>query len=292
MVVWRVNGWQPKGDASLVDPQRLDDVNQHATNHSRTLMKSVAQVILGLCVALAAMSALQVSVGVAALLDFKDQAWCQVVWGLLLAALLGFNGKHNLTRHSSFWVTASMLSLATAFAIMPSGDSWNDTIPLHRYWLPLIAMAAIANHWALRQLVVRGAGRWVALVALASLAGPLLLCAASYSALLNVCLAVSTAVAVIAIVAAFGAVTDVQGILLPTVLCAASMSGSARFFSYDEPSAFNYGLAMFMPVLVDALDRPLHRQPTWQRVLVAGAVCSLAVLVLGYRIMGPSNEEW
>ncbi len=175
---------------------------------------------------------------------------------------------------------------------MPSGESWSDAVPQHRYWLPLVAMAAIANHWALRQLILRDAGRWVALVALASLAGPLLLCAASYSALLNVCLAVSTTVAIIAIAALLGFVVHVQGILLPTALCASAMSGSAKFFSYDEPSAINYGLAMFLPVLVDALDRPLRGKPTWLRVFVAGTVCCAVVLLLGYRILGSNNEEW
>ncbi len=295
IVVWRADAWQRSRPASLSDSHPLSELSEQSTQGdigSQGFAFSAAQVVLGLCVTLAAMSSLQASVGVKSLLAFQDQAWCQLVWGMMLAACLAFTTKSDLTRPSSYWVASSMVALATAFAIMPSGESWSDAIPLHRYWLPQVAIAAIVNHWAFRQLVIRDAGRWVAWVTLASVAGPLMLCAASYSALLNVCLAVSLSVLGIAIAASLGFIKNVQGIFLPTALCTSAMSGSARFFSYDEPSVFNYGLAMFLPVAVDAIDRPLRYRPIWLRVCVAGMVCGIAVLFLGYRIMGPTNEEW
>ncbi len=292
IINWRLDARRRSRPASLTDPQLSFEQSSPNEKSTQRFVFGAAQVVLGLCVALAAMSSLQGNVGLTALFDFNDQAWCQLVWGMLLATMLAFTTKSDLARHSSFWVASSMLAIATSFAVMPSGESWSDTIPLHRYWLPLIAMAAIASHWALRQLVIRDAGRWVAWVALASLADRCCCVRPSYSALLNVCLAVSTSVAGIAIAASLGYIKNVQGIFLPTALCASAMSGSARFYSYDEPSAINYGLAMFLPVVVDAIDRPLRQKPTWQRVLAAAIVCTLVVLFLGYRIMGPTNEEW
>ncbi len=251
-----------------------------------------AQVWLGLCVSLAALASLQSSVGVGALREFQSQAWCQVVWGMLVASLVVFTSRSAQTRFSSFWVASAVVAIATGYAIMPSGEGWSDTIPLHRHWLTVVSIAMIVNHWALRQLQTRGAHRWLGLVVLASLAGPTMLAAASYSALLHLCLAVSVTVGVIALARVMNLMKDLQGILLPTTLCACAMTASARFFSYDDPSALNYGAALFLPVIVDAVDRPLQGRPDWVRVTVAGVTCTAIALVLAYRVLSPTEPAW
>ncbi len=90
IVGWRLDGWQAK------EHDKQADANPHG------FAFGVSQVVLALCVAFAAMSSLQASVGVSSLLAFQEHAWCQLVWGMLLAALLGFTAHSNQPRHSSF----------------------------------------------------------------------------------------------------------------------------------------------------------------------------------------------
>ncbi len=173
---------------------------------------------------------------------------------------------------------------------MPSGDAWSDVLPLHRAWMTAVTVSCLVNAWSIDRISRSGASRWALWVVLAGLAGPMLLAAATYGALAEWMLAALAATFVLAIAASLN-VSSAVASAYPALATSASVTASARFYSYEDHPGWVFALILFLPTLIAAIDRPLRSQSGWRRVIVAGCVAAALVAVIAWMVLLHQPEE-
>ncbi len=225
-------------------------------------------------------------IGSSSLAVWTEATWPRMIWPLLGTAMLVSPFANNSVRNpSGTWVLMGGLSVIAAAIAMPSGDGWTDMLPLHRTWIAAITVAATCNALALQRMSLRGADRWLLLVILAGLACPAIIGAATYGALFQSCLAAIVVTMVLAVFAAWDRIGCCAGIIYPSVLFTTTMIASGRFFSYDEVSGWDYGLALFAPGLITVADGLVARRTVVIRVSVCAIVATAIVIYTACRFL-------
>lgn len=217
---------------------------------------------------------------------WPEDAWRQAIWPLLAWVVLMGATAAAEDRNALRWVVAGVLSIATAMFAMPVGEGWEDTLPLHRIWMGLIAASCLANSFALEQLSKSGGHRWSLLVALAGLGGPMALAAATYGSLAQWTVAM---IAATAVTAGFAVFSELKSALwtaaIPATVGAAGITAAARFYSYETYPAWVYAAMLFAPTLIAVIDLSIRRRSTWLRVLVSGVVSAAAVAACVWKVL-------
>jgi hypothetical protein len=217
---------------------------------------------------------------------WPEDSWRQAIWPLLSWSLL-LAGTAAILTHDGFrWTVAGLLAIVTAMIAMPSGEGWQDTLPLHRHWMALIAGSCLVNAFAVERLSRAGGHRWSLLVATAGLAGPLALAASTYASLAQWAVSMVVATVVFAIL---GFKADVRSGLwtaaIPAVVGAAVITATARFYSYQSHPGWVYAIALFLPAMVSTFDLPFRSRPDWARILVSGLIAVAMVAVCVWKVL-------
>jgi hypothetical protein len=217
---------------------------------------------------------------------WPEESWRQTIWPLLAWSLFFPAATFWDVPKGLQWLVAGLLSMLTAMVAMPGGEGWEDTLPLHRVWLPAVAASCLLNSYSLEQLSKGGGHRWSLLVALAGLGGPMALAAATYGSLAQWTLALIVATSVIT---AFGIGSDRNSgpwaAAIPASVAATGIIAAGRFYSYETHPAWVYLIMLFSPTLVTLADAVVRRKSTPTRVLVSGLVCSAIVAACIWRLL-------
>ncbi len=202
---------------------------------------------------------------------WPEDAWRQALWPLLAWALL-IGGTALWSGSDSWrWVLAGLLAMLTAAIAMPGGEGWEDTLGLHRTWSALIGASCLANSFALDRLSKSGGNRWSLLVALAALAGPMAMAAATYGSLAQWAFAMIVATFVIAAFAVFSSEqSGLWAAAIPATVGGAGIAAAGRFYSYETHPMWLYAIVLFLPVMITAIDLPMRNRNPWIRVIVSG----------------------
>lgn len=178
---------------------------------------------------------------------------------------------------SDTWVSAGVLSLAVAVIAIPSGENWEDMFGLHRIWIAAIAGSCLLNSYSLDKMSRLGADRWVTLVALAGLAGPMSLAASAYASLAECALAALVATTLCAVVGIACRNVPVSAACFPATATAGVIGLTGRFYTYEEYPAWAYGLMLGLPTMVATVDLVLCRRTAVTRVTVAATLSAAIV---------------
>lgn len=224
--------------------------------------------------------------------------WQRGYWAIWAAAVaMGVTAGVRWRDLPFRWAVAGLLAIGTAAMSVPGGENWVDMLPLHQGWIALLASACLLNIWSLDRLSATAADRWFPLVVLATLAGPMLVAAATYGALVQWTIAAIAATAPIVIFALLGWIDSrtAVGIAYPAVAFATVMTAAGRFYSYDGHSWWSYLGMLLIPTAVMLVDFPLRRRHGAIRAAVAAATALLLIGLsawLHYRPADPGAGEW
>ena len=217
---------------------------------------------------------------------WPEDAWRRGIWPLLAWVLVICSTSWAEDRTSWRWVLAGVLSIATAMIAMPSGEGWEDTLPLHRHWLGLIATSCLVNSYALERLSKSGGHRWSLLVALAGLGGPMALAASTYGSLAQWTMAMIVATAVIAALAVFSDLdSGLWTAAIPATVGAAGITASGRFYTWEVHANWVYAAILFAPAVVVLIDLMIRRRGVWLRVGVSAVVSAACVAVSIWQVL-------
>lgn len=220
--------------------------------------------------------------------------WQRGYLGLLASALIlggsacgladcGGSGGHassttdaSSTAHASGgrWVLAGLLAMATALISLPAGEGWEDTQPLHRPWMFLLSAACLLAFWSLDRLGRRGTQRWLPLVVLAMLGGPLLVATTTYGALVQWTIAALAATVVCALFAASGRLRGGIGIAYPATAFMTVLLAAGRFYSYEDLPWWSYAGMLGLAPLVALADWAVASRSPATRIGVAAGVAA------------------
>jgi hypothetical protein len=183
-------------------------------------------------------------------------------------------------------VLAGLLAIVTAMIAMPGGEGWEDTLPLHRTWLSLIAASCLVNSYALERLSKSGGHRWSLLVALAGLGGPMALAASTYGSLAQWGMAMIVATAVIAALAVFSDLdSGLWTAAIPATVGAAGITAAGRFYTWEAHANWVYAAILFAPAVVALIDLMIRKRSVWLRVGVSAAVSAASVAASIWQVL-------
>lgn len=225
---------------------------------------------------------------------WPDEAWRQAVWPILAWVLWSGMTAFADRAGEGRWVVAGCLAILTGMMAMPSGEGWQDALPLHRLWLPAIAISCLANTFALAQLARHGGHRWCLMVALAALGGPMALAASTYGSLAQWCLGIVVATGVIAI-AGVGSSFEAGRwpVSIPAIVAASGIAAAARFYTYESHPRWIYGLMLMTPALIVVLDLPFRHSNRGWRVVLSGTIAMLIVALCVWQfLLGVSAGDY
>lgn len=179
------------------------------------------------------------------------------------------------------WVSAGLLAMVIASLSLPSGSGWEDALPAHQGWGLMLGGACLLGFWAVDRLAARGSDRWLSLVVLAMLAGPMFVAATTYGALTQWTLAAIAATLPCILFAAAGWLRHgvVVGFAYSAVAFATSMVAAGRFFSYENHPWWTYLAFLLVAPAVALVDRGLSERKTWTRIAVAAFVSAGLIAV-------------
>lgn len=201
--------------------------------------------------------------------------WQRGYWWLLIAAAtLSATAGAAWAASTARWVAAGVLAMGTAAGSLPSGEGWEDTFPLHAGWGLLLGIACLLAFWSLDQLARRRSERWLPLVVLAMLGGPLLVAATTYSALVQWTIAALSATAVCVIFAASGRLRGGIGITYPAAAFMTVMLAAGRFYSYEDLPWWSYAGMLGLAPLVVLADRAVVTRGPATRIGIAAGVAA------------------
>jgi len=222
--------------------------------------------------------------------DFSQRAY----WGMIAAAVvMGILGPIAPARFGwsrpegadpSFrWVLAAAIVFASAAIALPDGDGWDDTLPLHRGWMLLLGTSGLASMWSLDRIGNRSHGRqpadrWLPLVVLATLAGPMFVGATTYSSLATWTVSAISATLVCVLFAALGRLQAAVGIVYPAAVFCIAMISAGRFYSYEDHPWWTYAGILWVAPAVAVGDRWVGTKATPIRVGTA-AVIAIAMIL-------------
>lgn len=222
---------------------------------------------------------------------WPNDAWRRAIgpvlgWSIWSAFAVRYRGA------DATWMLAGLLATGTAMFAMPTGENWEDVYGLHRTWFALVATSCLINSWSIRQMAHAGAERWVLLVSLAGLGGPLALAASTYASLTECAIAAAVATIVFAVAGLSGKFSQAWVASFPIAAMAVSLGTAARFYSYEEFPAWSYGCMLFLPSVVALIDRVARRQRSPIRIAVAATVSAAMVAACVWVFLFQEAEQW
>jgi hypothetical protein len=216
--------------------------------------------------------------------------WQRGYWGIALAAvMLGATASRPLADSGGRWVVAALILFATAAIGLPSGEGWEDMIPLHRGWMLLLGSSGLVGGWSMERMAMRRPNemrdgrdidRWFPLVILATLAGPMFVAATTYGALVQWTLAAISATAVCVAFAAAGRLPDAVGIVYPSAVFAIVMVSAGRFYSYEDHPWWSYAGLLWVGPAVSFTDWLVVRRFAGRRPLVRMIVAATVSILM------------
>lgn len=209
---------------------------------------------------------------------WPEDFWQRGYWWLLLAAVtLSATACAAWAESSSRWVAAGVLAMGTAAGSLPTGEGWEDTFELHAGWMLLLGSACLLAFWSLDRLARRRSERWFPLVVLAMLAGPMLVAATTYGALVQWTIAAIAATLVCVIAALAGRLPGGIGIAYPAAAFFTVLMAAGRFFSYEDYPWWSYLGMLLLPPAVSGADRLIAHRGTGLRVTVAASLAAALI---------------
>ncbi|WP_160149550.1 hypothetical protein [Roseiconus lacunae] len=217
--------------------------------------------------------------------------WQHAVWPLLgwcIYAAVCFGAD----RRSFRWILAAILSAIMAYVCLPRGEAWEDTYRLHGLIGISLTTCLLINVWALHEMAMRRAERWVMLVALASLGGPIALAASTYASLSEWGIAMASATAAIAVVG-LASPTGLAAAVTPPVLAGGTaVIAAGRFQTYEDHPIWLYATMLLLPTIISAVDSIVSSRPTWLRVGVSAFFATIAIAVSVWFLLIRETESW
>jgi len=209
---------------------------------------------------------------------WPEDFWQRGYWWLLIAAAtLSTTAWAPFAGSTARWVAAGVLAMGTAAGSLPTGDGWEDTFPLHAGWGLLLGSACLLAFWSLDRLARRRSERWFPLVVLATLAGPMLVAATTYGALVQWTIAAIAATLVCVAFALVGRLPGGIGIAYPAAAFFTVLMAAGRFYSYEDHPWWSYlGLLLVAPV-VSSVDRLISPRGTGLRAMIAAGVAAVLI---------------
>ena len=224
---------------------------------------------------------------------WPTEAWHSPIISCLLAGLaLGFCQAEPERRRSLQWFILGLAMAWAAYMTMPSGEAWQDVLPLHRDWMFLIIVSGLSNVFWLQRLAEHSAERWVTLVALAGLAGSTILASTVYGGLAEWFLAACVSTLVAALLAIVWPEARLWTVVYPVTLFTVSGTASCRFYNYAEVSDWVYVTILFAPSLVALVDLPLRRQSVFKRTVLAFVVAVSILALVAWILLNSNQSEW
>ncbi|MEM8668961.1 MAG: hypothetical protein AAGG48_15680 [Planctomycetota bacterium] len=217
-------------------------------------------------------------------------AWIVVTW------LLSFNGCSSEAgrRTDTSWLACIVAAASglTAYICLPRGEVWEDTYDLHGPWGILLTLTMMLNAWSLSVMVRRHAERWVMLVALASLGGPVALAAATYGSLTEWSVAMVSATIVFTFCGLVFPTSRVWEIAPIASAAGTCVIAAGRFQTFETYPSWLYGTMLFLPSGIAAVDFFVRRQATWKRVSIAGILAAAFVTTFIWFLLIRETESW
>ncbi|MEM8911348.1 MAG: hypothetical protein AAGC97_06220 [Planctomycetota bacterium] len=279
------------------DPARPNDAK--ASNGLETAGGIIAEI--GWCMAMMAAMGMRQWVGSeTGLVEtiVGVESWQRTIWPMMLFGIvLSIGAATQPDRGASRYALAGLTAALAAFMTLPSGENWSDQLPLHRSWSGLMVASCLANAWALESLVRQRGDRWCLLVLLAGFATPAMLTALNYAApaewVLASIAATVGATGVIAWQASRGAPSAAWMVVFPGCVVIASMTMTARFYTYEDYPRWVYSIALFLPAMIRFIDLPIQSRSWRLRVPVAALVAiGLMLACANELILSEPTENW
>ena len=220
---------------------------------------------------------------------WPSEAWTSAIGPMLGWALLAIGA--GAAQRPGFWVAAGLLASWTAFTAMPLGENWQDTYELHHVLIPVVTAACLLNSWSLNHMAQTGAGRWLLLIALAGLGGPLALAASTYASLAEWSISMVVATAVYAVAAMFKE-ENLPRVFLPAVSAAAGVVAAGRLHTYEDHPWWAYAVMFFLPTLVTLIDLPLRQRTGAIRIVTAAFVSAALLGLVVWAVLLRETESW
>ncbi|MCP4888517.1 hypothetical protein N9D23_12525 [Rubripirellula sp.] len=221
---------------------------------------------------------------------WRQTVWLVLAWALILPATamqratkpdqpLGELPKFGERPASApwRWVVAGTLSCLTGMLVMPSGDAWSDTLPLHRCWMLSVTLSCLWNSYAIDAMARRNAARWCLLTALAGLAVPFALAAATYGSLAEWTLSMLVATFVAVIAGSTRWLPAAWVTAFPIIAGGSIITASARFYSYQDQPLWVYGVALFTPSILATIDCSVASRSTKLRIVVSAIAATTMI---------------
>lgn len=198
----------------------------------------------------------------------------------------------NPTDSSWLWMLVAVASGLTSLACLPRGEIWTDSYHLHGLWGILLTLTMLINAWSLDSMSRRNTERWVLLVTLASLGGPVALGAATYGSLTEWAIAMVSATLVFSVGGLLVPNSQVCGIAPLTATAGTCVIAAGRFQTFQNYPPWIYGSMLLLPACIAILDFLLRKQSTWQRVLIASTVSIALIASSIWYLLIRQTESW
>ncbi len=183
------------------------------------------------------------------------------------------------------WVFAGLLAGVTAMLAMPSGEGWDDALPWHRSWMMAIMASTLLSVWSINRVSEGGGNRWSLLIPLAGLGGPMALAAVTYASLSEWTLAIIAATVVMSVAGIASPRVPAWILAAPVAAASASLTASARFYSYEDYPAWLFALILFGPTGVALVDAMIANRAATVRVTVAAILSVTMSAIVVARIV-------
>jgi hypothetical protein len=303
---WIVSAAVPAAIAALAGALSVllvvRSVEEESSSTAKTGLRfSLAPIVLSLGWAAAVTAGLmgqRLSDDETALAWWPEEFWQQGYWAIwAVAIVMGATAQAKWRDLPLRWVVAGLLAVGTAAISLPSGEGWDDMLPLHQGWMALLASACLLGVWSLDRLSVAKSDLWFPLVVLATLAGPMAVGASTYGALAQWTLAAIFATLPIVLLALLGWIDSrsAVGIAYPGMAFTTVVMAAGRFYNYEDHPWWSYLGMLLVPTAVLIVDHPLRSRHSAIRAAIAALV---AVALLGacawlqYTPADPEKEEW
>lgn len=216
---------------------------------------------------------------------WQQSYWLLLAWAIVLPATTGDVAATEddageiapKSERGWRWLLSGTLACLTAMIVMPSGETWSDTLPLHRGWMVAVTLSCLWNGFAIESMARHGASRWCLLVALAGLGGPVAMAAATYGSLAEWGIAMTSATALAAVAGLIRWPSQAWVVAFPVVAGASIITASARFYTYEDYPSWIYAIALFTPTVVASVDGLVQTKPTWVRVTLSAVTAAAMV---------------
>jgi len=224
-----------------------------------------------------------------------DEAWHSVVLPMaVVSLLLGFCQTTEGQLRTMQWLMAGLGMSWLALVVMPTGDAWQDVLPLHREWMFLVIVSGLSNIYWMQRLAESSAERWVSLVCLAGLAGPAILAGTVYAGIAEWFLSACVATGVAALLSLRWPAARLWTVVYPVCLFAAAGTASCRFYNYAEVPRWLYLLILFLPSIVAMVDLPFSQRISGRgksaiRATVAVVVCGCGLAIVAGMLLQPQE---